>query len=69
LLEERLVPERLLSNFTDKWERSIPSRMRADLQMLEGEVLCEKLGAETCVHALSVEDLPLMPAERFAALF
>jgi sister chromatid cohesion protein DCC1 len=43
--------------------------MRTDLQMLEGEVLCEKLGAETCVHALSVEDLPLMPAERFAALF
>lgn len=37
--------------------------------MLEGEVLCEKLGAETWVHAFSVTDLPLAPAERFAALF
>jgi hypothetical protein len=37
--------------------------------MLEGEVLCEKLGAETWVHAFSVTDLPLAPAERFATLF
>ena len=58
-----------LTNFMDKWERSIPSGMRADLQMLEGEVLCEKLGAETWVHAFSVADLPLTPADRFAALF
>jgi sister chromatid cohesion protein DCC1 len=58
-----------LANFMDKWERSIPSGMRADLQMLEGEVLCEKLGAETWVHAFSVADLPLTPADRFAALF
>ncbi|KAL6638698.1 hypothetical protein ACP70R_023809 [Stipagrostis hirtigluma subsp. patula] len=58
-----------LDNFMDKWERSIPSGMCADLQMLEGEVLCEKLGAETWVHAFSVADLPLTPAERFAALF
>ncbi|TVU44083.1 hypothetical protein EJB05_03513, partial [Eragrostis curvula] len=58
-----------LGNFMDKWERNIPSGMRADLQMLEGEVLCEKLGAETWVHAFSVADLPLTPAERFAALF
>uniref|UniRef100_A0ACD6A364 Uncharacterized protein n=1 Tax=Avena sativa TaxID=4498 RepID=A0ACD6A364_AVESA len=58
-----------LNSFMDKWERSIPSGMRADLQMLEGEVLYEKLGAETWVHAFSVADLPLTPAERFAALF
>uniref|UniRef100_A0A0E0DL87 Sister chromatid cohesion protein DCC1 n=1 Tax=Oryza meridionalis TaxID=40149 RepID=A0A0E0DL87_9ORYZ len=58
-----------LENFMDKWERSIPSGMRADLQMLEGEVLCEKLGTETWVHTFSVADLPLAPAERFAALF
>ncbi|EEE62132.1 hypothetical protein OsJ_16919 [Oryza sativa Japonica Group] len=58
-----------LENFMGKWERSIPSGMRADLQMLEGEVLCEKLGAETWVHAFSVADLPLAPADRFAALF
>ena len=58
-----------LANFMDKWERSIPSGMHADLQMLEGEVLCEKLGAETWVHAFSVADLPLAPADRFAALF
>uniref|UniRef100_A0A0D9WC51 Sister chromatid cohesion protein DCC1 n=1 Tax=Leersia perrieri TaxID=77586 RepID=A0A0D9WC51_9ORYZ len=58
-----------LENFMDKWERSIPSGMRADLQMLEGEVMCEKLGAETWVHTFSVADLPLAPAERFAALF
>ncbi|KAF8757480.1 hypothetical protein HU200_011005 [Digitaria exilis] len=58
-----------LANFMDKWERSIPSGMHADLQMLEGEVLFEKLGAETWVHAFSVADLPLTPADRFAALF
>lgn len=59
-----------LSNFMEKWKRSIPSGMCCpDLQMLEGEVLCEKLGAETWVHAFSVTDLPLAPAERFAALF
>ncbi|TKV90244.1 hypothetical protein SEVIR_9G015900v4 [Setaria viridis] len=57
------------ANFMDKWEKSIPSEMCADLQMLEGEVLCEKRGAETWVHAFSVADLPLTPAERFAALF
>ncbi|XBI74883.1 hypothetical protein VPH35_068334 [Triticum aestivum] len=58
-----------LNSFMDKWERSIPSGMRPDLQMLEGEVLYERLGAETWVHAFSVADLPLTPAERFAALF
>lgn len=58
-----------LNNFVDKWERSIPSGMRADLEMLEGEVLYEKLGVETWVHAFSVADLPLTPGERFAALF
>ncbi|GJN05081.1 hypothetical protein PR202_ga22682 [Eleusine coracana subsp. coracana] len=58
-----------LGNFMDKWERSIPSGMRADIQMLEGEVLCEKLGAEIWLHAFSVADLPLTPTERFAALF
>jgi hypothetical protein len=59
-----------LNNFMEKWKRSIPSGMCCpDLEMLEGEVLCEKLGAETWVHAFSVTDLPLAPAERFAALF
>ncbi|CAN6297087.1 unnamed protein product [Urochloa humidicola] len=58
-----------LSNFMDKWKKSIPLGMSADLQMLEGEVLSEKLGAETWVHAFSVANLPLTPAERFAALF
>ncbi|KAL5210589.1 hypothetical protein ABZP36_006212 [Zizania latifolia] len=56
-------------NFMDKWERSIPSGMCTDPQMLEGEVLCEKIGAETWVHAFSVAGLPLSPADRFAALF
>jgi sister chromatid cohesion protein DCC1 len=59
-----------LSNFMEKWKRSIPSGMCCpNLEMLEGEVLCEKLGAETWVHAFSVTDLPLAPAERFATLF
>ncbi|KAK3119332.1 hypothetical protein QOZ80_9BG0718130 [Eleusine coracana subsp. coracana] len=58
-----------LGNFMDKWERSIPSGMHADIQMLEGEVLCEKIGAEIWLHAFSVADLPLTPTERFAALF
>uniref|UniRef100_J3M3G3 Sister chromatid cohesion protein DCC1 n=2 Tax=Oryza brachyantha TaxID=4533 RepID=J3M3G3_ORYBR len=58
-----------LENFMDKWVRSIPSGMHVDLQMLQGEVLCEKIGAETWVHTFSVSDLPLAPADRFAALF
>ena len=58
-----------LENFMEKWVQSIPSGMNADLKMLEGEVLYEKVGVESWIRAFSVSALPTVPAERFAALF
>ncbi|XP_020086475.1 sister chromatid cohesion protein DCC1 [Ananas comosus] len=58
-----------MESFMEKWMRSIPSVMHAELRMLEGEVLYEKIGVETWVRAFSVAALPSTPAERFAALF
>ncbi|XVE99906.1 hypothetical protein REPUB_Repub03eG0241500 [Reevesia pubescens] len=43
--------------------------MQASFDMLEGEVLTEKLAVETWVHAFSVSSLPSTPAERFSILF
>lgn len=58
-----------MESFMEKWMRSIPSAMHAELRMLEGEVLYEKIGVETWVRAFSAAALPSTPAERFAALF
>ncbi|PKU71364.1 hypothetical protein MA16_Dca004205 [Dendrobium catenatum] len=58
-----------LESFMDKWEHSIPPGMKADLKMLEGEVLYEKLGVEEWIRAFSISALPSDPANRFAALF
>ncbi|KAI0510668.1 hypothetical protein KFK09_011277 [Dendrobium nobile] len=58
-----------LESFMDKWEHNIPPGMKADLKMLEGEVLYEKLGVEEWIRAFSVSALPSDPANRFAALF
>ncbi|KAJ6792062.1 sister chromatid cohesion protein DCC1 [Iris pallida] len=58
-----------LENFMEKWVQSIPASMKADLKMLEGEVLFEKMGVETWLCAFSVSSLSSVPAERFAALF
>lgn len=61
--------KRILESFMEEWERSIPDGMQPNLEMLEGEVLMERIGIETWVWAFSVSSLPSTPAERFAALF
>lgn len=58
-----------LESFLHKWKHSIPPGMCADLKMLEGEVLLEKLGIETWIRVFRVSALPSSPAERFASLF
>ncbi|KAI3444862.1 hypothetical protein Pfo_001527 [Paulownia fortunei] len=55
--------------FMEKWMRKIPDGMHASFDMLEGEVLMEKLGVETRVYSFSVSSLPSTPAERFSILF
>ncbi|XP_020262810.1 sister chromatid cohesion protein DCC1, partial [Asparagus officinalis] len=58
-----------LEKFMEKWLQSIPSGMNADLKMLEGEILYDKIGVESWIRAFSVSALPTVPADRFAALF
>ncbi|OVA02486.1 Sister chromatid cohesion protein Dcc1 [Macleaya cordata] len=58
-----------MERFLELWMQRIPFGMCAKFEMLEGEVLVEKLGVETWIRAFSVSSLPLTPAERFAALF
>lgn len=61
--------KRKMESFMEKWTRKIPEEMQASFDMLEGEVLTEKVGVETWVHAFSVSSLPSTPAERFSILF
>ncbi|XP_065860127.1 uncharacterized protein [Euphorbia lathyris] len=56
-------------NFKEEWSQEIPYSMEASFEMLEGEVLTEKLGVETWIRAFSVTSLPSTPAERFSILF
>lgn len=58
-----------MESFMKEWEQKIPDGMRTTLEMLEGEVLIERLGIETWIRAFSVSSLPTNPSERFAALF
>ncbi|PKA59288.1 hypothetical protein AXF42_Ash001382 [Apostasia shenzhenica] len=58
-----------LESFMEKWQQTIPSGMKADLKMLEGEILFNKIGIEEWIHVFSVAALPSSPAERFATLF
>ncbi|KAG2672031.1 hypothetical protein I3760_13G019300 [Carya illinoinensis] len=61
--------KRKMDTFMVKWMQKIPEGMRASFDMLEGEVLTERLGVETWVRAFSVSSLPSSPAERFSILF
>ncbi|MBA0725863.1 hypothetical protein Golax_022421 [Gossypium laxum] len=61
--------KRKMESFMEEWLRMIPEEMQPSFDMLEGEVLTEKLGVETWVRALSVSSLPTTPAERFSILF
>lgn len=61
--------KRKMERFMEEWMRKIPLGMHASFDMLEGEVLVERLGVEMWVHAFSVSSLPSTPAERFSVLF
>ncbi|GAV87673.1 DUF2036 domain-containing protein [Cephalotus follicularis] len=61
--------KRKMESFMEEWTRKIPDGMQANFDMLEGEVLTEKLGVETWVHAFSVSSLPSSPSQRFSMLF
>lgn len=58
-----------MENFMEEWMRKVPEGMQVSFNMLEGEVLTEKFGVSTWVHAFSVLSLPSSPAERFSILF
>ncbi|XP_022147138.1 sister chromatid cohesion protein DCC1 [Momordica charantia] len=58
-----------LESFMDEWTRKIPLGMRAVFDLLEGEVLTERIGVETWVRGFRVSSLPSNPAERFSILF
>ncbi|XP_048331996.1 uncharacterized protein LOC125418175 isoform X2 [Ziziphus jujuba] len=58
-----------MESFMEEWMRKIPEGMQASFDMLEGEVLTEKLGVSAWVHAFSVSSLPSSPGERFSILF
>lgn len=61
--------KRKMENFMEEWIKKIPDGMKASFDMLEGEVLTEKFGVETWVHAFSLSSLSSNPAERFSMLF
>ncbi|KAJ0258548.1 Zinc ion binding protein [Hirschfeldia incana] len=65
LREEKMRVE----SFMEEWRKRIPEGMEEKFEMLEGEVLTEKIGIETRVYTFSVRSLPSTPAERFAVLF
>nr|DAD23534.1 TPA_asm: hypothetical protein HUJ06_024997 [Nelumbo nucifera] len=58
-----------MESFMDEWMKKIPAGMSASFEMLEGEVLVERLGVETWIRAFSVSSLPSTPADHFAVLF
>ena len=58
-----------MESFMEELKRKIPEGMQVSFNMLEGEVLTERLGVDTWVHAFSVSSLPSTPAERFSILF
>ncbi|KAF8379128.1 hypothetical protein HHK36_028557 [Tetracentron sinense] len=61
--------KRKMESFMEEWMQKIPAGMQASFDMLEGEVLIERVGVETWVHAFSISSLPSNPAERFSVLF
>jgi sister chromatid cohesion protein DCC1 len=61
--------KRKTDSFMAEWLQKIPEGMHASFDMLEGEILTERLGVETWVRPFSVSSLPSSPAERFSILF
>lgn len=58
-----------METFMAEWMRKVPEGMHATIEMLEGEILTEKLGIETWIYGFSRFALPSSPAERFSVLF
>ncbi|KAK9274126.1 hypothetical protein L1049_018940 [Liquidambar formosana] len=58
-----------MESFMEEWTQKIPEGIQASFDMLEGEVLTERLGVEMWVRAFSLSSLPSSPAERFSMLF
>lgn len=65
----RSVPKWRLEDFLNAWKRNIPTGLQPELEMLKGEVLIERIGADSWLRLFSVSSLPTKPAERFSALF
>lgn len=61
--------KRKLESFMDELRQMIPEGMHPSFDLMEGEVLTERVGVETWVRAFSVASLPSTPAERFSILF
>ncbi|QCD95508.1 sister chromatid cohesion protein DCC1 [Vigna unguiculata] len=61
--------KRKLESFMDEWRKKVPDGMQPTFDLVEGEVLIERIGVETWIRAFSVASLPSNPAERFAILF
>lgn len=58
-----------MEKFMAEWMRKVPDGMQATIDMLEGEILTEKVGIETWFYGFSRSSLPSSPAERFSVLF
>ncbi|MED6165643.1 hypothetical protein PIB30_101606 [Stylosanthes scabra] len=61
--------KRKLESFMDEWRQRTPDEMLPTFDLVEGEVLSERVGVETWVREFSVSSLPSTPAERFSILF
>ncbi|XP_051150503.1 uncharacterized protein LOC127264911 [Andrographis paniculata] len=66
ILRERKIK---IEMFMEKWRKKAPEGMNPSFDMLEGEVLVEKIGMDSQVYLFRVSDLPSTPAERFSILF
>ncbi|KAL2337268.1 hypothetical protein Fmac_011714 [Flemingia macrophylla] len=60
--------KRKLESFMDERRQKIPEGMQPTFDLVEGEVLTERIGVETWVHAFNVASLPSTPAERRSIL-
>ncbi|KAL4585772.1 hypothetical protein LXL04_010398 [Taraxacum kok-saghyz] len=58
-----------MESFMKEWSRKVPGGMVVSFEMLEGEVLVEKLGIQCWVYSFSVSSLPSDPGNRFSRLF
>ena len=61
--------KRKMESFMHEWRQRTPDGMEPTFDLVEGEVLTEKVGVETWVRTFSVSSLPCTPADRFSILF